>query len=358
MKAETEIEKHKQRVHQILAQEVQYNDQALKKNFETNEKDLSLPIKILVILGALLSGLFFMGFLLINGLLESGGGFFTLSAFTLALAVIIEIKYPEKIAPNAFSLTFYIIGLSTLSAALFNFEYSLNATLTILILLTIAITLLSKNHITTFSAAIGVNVFFSMLILFNEWMEVLNLHVLLLLVLNYFIFYAENIWIKMPRHFQKMYLPLRGSALISLVGVLSIFGFSKITQLNIELFWVSSMGLLFCIAYIFQTTSIFNASIKTNRIQTIISILLFAPLVLSPAVLGGVFIMLLSFRFKYNTGLVLGAICFIYFIGQFYYDLALTLFTKSLLLMLTGILFLFIYYLLFKNNFFDEKNEK
>lgn len=352
MEKETDLNDQKKKISLLLSKEVVFDDDEISLELKNRENSLSLPIKVLIILGALLSGLFFMAFLMVAGFLDSEFGLLFISLLTLILGFALEFQFPDKITPNAFNLTFYLIGFSTLGAALSFFDWNDNVIIISLILLSIVVLAFSRNHITTFSATIGFNVLIFIFIVVNEWFELFNLHLIFLLFFTYLIFYKENLWIKMPRRLLKMYLPLRSGIIISLIGALSTLGFNNLAELNLNFLWLSSFALLFFIGLIFYNTSIFDSNSK--GLQTTIALIICLPLILAPAVLGGILITLLSFRFNYKTGLTLGILCFLYFIGQFYYDLELTLFTKSILLMATGLLFLVIQYILHKNKLFDE----
>jgi len=86
-----------------------------------------------------------------------------------------------------------------------------------------------------------------------------------------------------------------------------------------------------------------------------ITLLTILPTALSPAISGAILLIVLGFLVNYKTGLILGIVSFIYFISQYYYDLNFTLLTKSILLFLSGILFVLLYLLTHKKLSSNEK---
>ena len=73
--------------------------------------------------------------------------------------------------------------------------------------------------------------------------------------------------------------------------------------------------------------------------------LVLIPLLFAPFILGVIVLILISFLVNYKTGLVIGILSIVYFISRYYYDLDFTLLTKSILLFVSGIIFLLLYIL-------------
>jgi uncharacterized membrane protein len=126
---------------------------------------------------------------------------------------------------------------------------------------------------------------------------------------------------------------------------------------NIDYIWISSVVIISAIIYLlFKLFKILNI----NNIQHKIGICIFAVLALlpttfSPTISGAILLILLSFYVNYKTGLALGIIAFIYFIARYYYDLNLTLLTKSILLFSSGVLFIALYLFIHKKLTTNEK---
>ncbi|MFM7078860.1 MAG: DUF4401 domain-containing protein, partial [Bacteroidota bacterium] len=86
---------------------------------------------------------------------------------------------------------------------------------------------------------------------------------------------------------------------------------------------------------------------KNKSITTAVAaLILTAPAILAPAIVGGLAVTLIGFAFRKKPLLVLGILSFIQFTIQSYYDLKFTLLEKSIMMMVTGVLFLAAYLLL------------
>ncbi len=351
-----EILDYKVELEKELGTEITINELAFKTTINAREKEPSLASKILILIGAIVAGAFFFGSLAINGLLNAPLGMLMLSLLMFGLALFTELKLSKNVATNAFNLVFYIIAFSTLGASLYWFEINDNINILILIILWLGVLAFSKNYISTFSATIGVNFLIFFWIVINRNYDLLNAHAIALALISFILFKNEAFFIKLPENIRRMFLPLRSALIIALVYVLSTIGFNHLAEFYLSYTRITGIVLLFLIAYVLYQTNISGVEKKTRVQQTIIAFILLAPLILAPAVLGGLFVTLLCFRANYRTGFVLGILCSLYFIGQFYYDLKLTLFYKSILMLSTGTLFLTIQYILHKNNYFDEKN--
>jgi len=117
----------------------------------------------------------------------------------------------------------------------------------------------------------------------------------------------------------KLYDPVRVGLIVSLIfGLISIGkrGLIPITQ---NYMWISSLIIILVTMYLVNTI------IKVN------------------------------FLVNYKTGLAIGIISIIYFISQYYYDLSLTLLTKSIILFVSGMMFLLFYFFTAKNLSTNEK---
>ncbi len=97
------------------------------------------------------------------------------------------------------------------------------------------------------------------------------------------------------------------------------------------------------------------SGVRQQAIIYICCVLVLAPALFAPAILGAILIILLGFYVNYRTALLLGTVAFIYFVSQYYYDLNLTLLTKSIILFVSGLLFLILYFFVHKKITTNEK---
>ncbi|UIR55037.1 DUF4401 domain-containing protein [Sphingobacterium sp. SRCM116780] len=87
----------------------------------------------------------------------------------------------------------------------------------------------------------------------------------------------------------------------------------------------------------------------------VLSILILAPTIINPGISGSILLLFICFYYQYKIGLSLAIIAFLYCLWRFYYDLNFSLLTKSIALMLSGVLFLIIYFVININKSSNEK---
>ena len=114
--------------------------------------------------------------------------------------------------------------------------------------------------------------------------------------------------------------------------------------------WISSLVVIACLLFLVNALMNFlgTRDIKTRIWVFLVSACLLGTTVLNPAISGALLVILLGFRAGHRTGFVTGALSFVYFISQYYYDLSFTLLVKSELMLLTGLLFFLLYFFIHK----------
>lgn len=128
----------------------------------------------------------------------------------------------------------------------------------------------------------------------------------------------------------------------------------SIMQFAPEIMTVFYIGLiLFITSKILNKLEVNNYSIRISIFIAIAIIL--APSLYAPSISVSLLVILACFYSNYKTGLGIGILAFIYFISRFYYDMNITLLDKSIALMITGVIFLIVYY--FTNKYLSS-NEK
>ncbi len=81
-------------------------------------------------------------------------------------------------------------------------------------------------------------------------------------------------------------------------------------------------------------------SLKIKIVFYSVSLFVLLPVFFAPAISGAVFLVLLAFRFNYKAAFAMSLLLLIWSIGQYYYDLNITLLVKSGILFFSGLLFL------------------
>lgn len=313
------------------------------------DDDQSLAIKILSVLGGILAGLAFFGFVALTGLLNSHHSMVISGVISVMMTFIIN-KVFGSILFTTLSVTFYIVGYILLTLGLLEMQIS-NQIVSMIILVTGLLSLFAiRNYLLSFLSVLIIH--FSILSLFFDQhdFEIISLYSsALILFLSYFILNEAKL-ITTYKHWMSLYQPMRIGLVISFLTILILYSRASFFEIPVQYIWPSSIvtlfSLIFLLSKVFYVMNI--GEIKHRALIYFMSLCLLVPLLWSPAILGAILILLLSFYVNHKTGVVIGIMSLIFFIAQYYYDLNLDLLTKSILLMLSGLLFMILYFLSYK----------
>lgn len=332
------------------------DEEKIQAEYSKENNHHSLAIKVLSVFGGILASLTFIGFLFMAGLYDSSVALVITGALLLGLSVWLN-KAFDTILIDTASISAFLISLLLMAFGLTQMEVDFNLILIIFILLSLACLVWVQNYVYAFISILVVNGCLLTLIMSNETYDLIHFLILFLTVALLMIFQKEAYLITGYKKYISLYPPLRIGMVISLLTCLFMLSKGGLFPFQTQLVWFSSAVMITGILYTFE--SVFKAMgiEKTPQKNIIygIAILLLAPTLLSPAITGSLLILLLSFRVNYKTGFAIGVISFIYALGQYYYDLHFTLLVKSILMMLSGLLFLGLYYVTHKYLATDEK---
>ena len=318
---------------------------ALEQGYANLEHEQgSLAIKILSVFGGFLATSFFLSFVFASGLFDSDWGLITFGLIIIAFAVWLN-TYTSKLIVDTISVCSYAAGFSMLAIGLSMVhvdENFIGLTCIILSMLTLIIT---QNYILSFIAILFINGSFLFLIAVNEAYSLIHVYnAALLLLLTYFFLHEEKVF-KGSKIIAKLYNPLRIGLLVSAICGLVFVATKNIFEINIYYIWLSSLIIIPLNIYVISKIIKIIGVEQTNTKAAIyaLSVLFLIPSVLSPAIAGALLLILLCFLTNYRTGFALSVVAFIYFVGQYYYDLNYTLLTKSIILFASGVVFLLFY---------------
>ena len=334
-----------------------YDEIAIENEYKKLSAEPSgLAIKVVSIFGGILAAMAFIGFLIIAGLYDSETGLIFFGLVFIGIAIYINLKF-DKLILDTFSITAFLIGFYLLAFGLISLHLNENLICLLFIIIALISLYISQNYILSFIAVLIINgSLLYMTVNFRSYHLIHIYNAVLLAALCYF-FLNEAKLITYGRTISKLYNPLRTGLIISVITGLVFVGKKQLFYFSSDYRWLSSIITIPLIIYV---VSVICDILKVRKLQTKIliygTILAFLlPTVYSPAISGSLLIILLSFLVTYKTGLAFGVIAFIYFISQFYYDLSFTLLTKSMILLLSGIILLLLYLFTFKQL---KKNEE
>ncbi|PHQ30411.1 DUF4401 domain-containing protein [Leeuwenhoekiella nanhaiensis] len=314
------------------------------------EDNQPLAVKILSVFGSILANLAFFAFLVLTGIFDIEIMLFVFGVIGICLSIYIS-RLPGKFLYDTLSASVYLSGYVLIGIAINTTSLPDNIINFIFIFSSLTCIALKPNYILTFISILLLNSSLLALLFQNNLTDLLHLYVSILTFLNVYFFLKEAQIITYCKGFSKLYNPLRIGFLFSLLIGLFLLGVKGILSLSPNYIWLSSLVSTVSIMYLVsKILRILNVTQVKHKwfIYSIVLVLLIAT-ALSPAISGALLITLLGHLVNYKTGFVIGIIAFIYFVGQYYYDLNFNLLTKSILMFSAGILFLLFYVLTRKN---------
>jgi len=336
--------------------ELQFEEEAIVSAYQNKNNNQSLAIKVLSVFGGLLASITFLGFLFIAGLYNSDVGLLIFGALCIAGAIWINKEY-DKIIIDTVSVSSFIIGFILLSFGLDKLEMTENAISVVFIFIALLSLGIVQNYIISFISILIINGSILTLIISNEGYNLIHIYVAALALIVTYVFLKEAKIISTNKALSKLYNPIRIGSIFSLLSGLIILGKKGVLPIPTDYIWLSSIifvsAIIYLLSYLFEVLDITKIQHKAGIY--IFSVLLLLPTALSPAISGAFLIIMLSFLVNYKIGLAIGIISFIYFISQYYYDLNFTLLNKSILLFLSGILFIGLYFFTHKKLTSNEK---
>lgn len=339
-----------QYLQQIATQEnspFDYNLDDIKAEYELRKANKSgIAIKLLSVLGGFLASLAFVGFLMLAGIYDSDEAL-TITGFVfVAGSIVLNIAF-RKLIIDTFSISAYLIGLILITMGLGDIMLDANRLAVLLMAISFVTILFSRNYMLSFLSVLIINGGFIFLIVNNEQLHFIHVYNAIILGLLTAVFLGEAHLISLTKFTSRIYDPVRIGLIFSLLFGLIFVGQRGIYDFNIKYIWASSVITIPLTVYVIY--KILKVMKITNLKQLVViyslSVIALLATGLSPAISGTLLVVLLSFFVQYRTGLAAGIVSFVYFISQYYYDLSFTLLTKSIILLVTGIIFL-VFYLL------------
>ena len=283
----------------------------------------SLTIQAVSIIGGILTAIFFLGFLALARILRSDisclivGSILILTTLTISRIVIRSFL-------DAMNITLYIAGCVLIG---FGINASINILFTTLMGISILTFLLSRGFILPFLSVILFNISF-----FGEAAHVFSsfypLQIAVVPILG-----TEN-------YFSK-YKPFHFGLFIS--GIVSLGGLSINYLISETNSWLVSCILSVCIwigilIMVQRIMQVMKVDHPVNQIGIyILCIVICLPTVFAPYLSGSLLLILICFHYGYKAECAASLLLFIYAVSKYYYDLNLSLLTKSMTLFFIGI---------------------
>ncbi|TMU55106.1 DUF4401 domain-containing protein [Flagellimonas algicola] len=323
----------------------QFDESAILEALGQDKSETSsLAIKVLSIFGGFLASLAFLGFLFILGVYESEVGMIVLGALFILGALILN-KTFDRLIIDTFSISIYLIGFALVIIALLNLDVNEDVVTLLVLITALGSLFVTQTYMLSFLSILGVGGCFLILIISNDQYNLIHLYLAVYALLLVYCFLNEATFFTSGKKLSKLHGPIRIGLLFSfLIGLIAL-GKRGLFPIDQNYIWLSSVVSFFAVLYLVKDLIkvVGVVSGNTKSLIYILSVAVLLPAVMAPAISGAILIILLSFNINYRTGLAIGIIALTYFVSQYYYDLNLTLLTKSIILFSSGVVFLLFY---------------
>lgn len=338
-----------------IAPEKFTDENAIHSIHHEENESRSTAITVLSVAGGFLACLAFFGFLVISDLLKSPKVLLITGVFTVLLAIVISNRY-NKIMIDTIGISSFLAGLIMISVAM---DY-LGSGDTLICVSLIAISILSlvavKRYAWTVLSILVIHGSLSSLIIIYEASTVLALYVATLIILSTFLFLNEAKMIIRFKAVPVFYEAGKTGVALCVISGTIFFAGNGLLPLSMIDKWLLSIVVVGLIVY--TTFALLNRVLQSGFffgrgliLLTTLSILL---TLLSPSITGMILLMLLTFYSGNKVLFFLSTVALCAFLWWSYYDLNFTLLVKSVLLMVSGLLFILIYFFTLTT----ERNEK
>ncbi len=332
------------------------HDAILKEYDRKNADDTGLLIKLVTIFGAVLAALAFLFFLAMSNMLNSG-----IALLVIGLGFIIGSIWlntlENSLAFVTTSITGFIVGLSLFCFGLEKVKSSTELSCFLVILIASFSLFTTRSYIFSFISVITIGGSAIGLTISHQHYELIYVYISVLTILMTYFFLREAKLLSGNKSIADRYEPIRAGLLASFLVGLSFTGLKKgIIPFSEVYKWIPSIFIVAAVLYLLHTiVHHFNINKPVHRWLTyLVALIVLLPTTFAPAISGSLLILLLSFAVNYKTGLTMGILGLAYFTAQYYYNLDLSLLTKSCILFSSGLVFILTYLLIIKKIKPDE----
>lgn len=316
---------------------------------DSSTRRSSIAIKILTIIGGILASIAFLGFVGIFDIFQSPNALLFTGVFFMVASFVLN-AYFKNLLLDTLSVTTYIIALVFITLALDRLHVGGTIIASFLILAGLLTIYLTSKYILTFIALLTFHVGSCIFLFDNEFYEIYSLYLVVCMVFTAALFLFEpEIIVRKYRVLENFDVLRIGSVFVLLIGltILSIGDWSDLSPIWLVI--PSIVAVLLIYYFLVRLTKGIDGQKAVQRsLLFVLMFFIFLPTVYSPGIVTSLLLILLCFYVNYNTGFVISVISLVCFLFEYYYDLKFTLMTKSILLTVSGLFFLVMYFLINK----------
>ena len=303
----------------------------------------NLTLEVLSLLGGILTAIFFLGFLALASILRSEISCLITGSILIITTLIINRRLTKPFL-DAMNITCYIAGCIL---AGFGMSSNIDVLFIVLIGISIVTMLLSKGFILTFLSVISFyTALFGEITILLSPPNPLNVAIVPIMAVFLFVNLLETKILSHTNGDLSKYKPIHSGLFVSCVLALGGLSINYLTQSSND--WIISVfmlaGILITVYKIMQVMQV--KSLIHQVCIYLLCILICLPSLHAPYLSGSILLILICFHYGYKAECAAALLLFIYAISKYYYDLDITLLTKSITLFCTGIVLLIAWYVL------------
>jgi len=311
----------------------------LSSDFEINSPWFS---KIITMIGAWFGSLLFLAFLFFIRILNSGESMIITGCVFIFVAIGISYANVRDHFIDSLSLSLSILGLILFMLGIGNITNTIQSACFAGLFVEILIYISAQSYIHKFLSVILIPACLLGTIWNSPIFDATQFIIGGLAVASVLIWTNElplQIWLKKKPYF---YIPTAYGVVLGLLLLLILSINNKFFVVHITHWYFTFLIAFLSLVYLLYNSLYISLGLSKKYFIIVISIaaLLFLPTVQAPGIISSALIIILGFAKSNRVLLTLGIIFLATFIISFYYSLQLTLLIKSLILIITGILFL------------------
>ena len=302
----------------------------------------NLTIEVLSIIGGVLTAIFFLGFLALSSILRSETSCLIVGSILIITTLFVN-RLLTKPFLDAMNITCYIAGCILAG-------YGMNRNMDVLFIVLIGISvvtmLLSKGFILTFLSVISfyMALFGEITNLFSS-LNPLNVAAVPIIAIFLFVNLSETKILSYTNGDFSKYKPIHSGLFVSCVLSLAGLSVNYLTKSTND--WIISVFMLVGILLmVYKIMQVMQVKSPVHQVCIyLLCILICLPSLHAPYLSGSILLILICFHYGYKAESAVALLLFIYSISKYYYDLDITLLTKSITLFFTGIVLLIAWYI-------------
>ena len=352
---------------QCFGEDLVLNEESMQKSLvdsyqrETN----SWIIKLLSVFGGVFAFGSFFSFIAMSNLFDKPYFSLFVGLVMIVFSNIISRTLHHLVMDTVILCTYFtgyfLIGLGLNKIVGYHWSDDAIASATLLIALA-SFLFSSRPMIIFFSVLIFEGAAFSFILIHDAY-DFMHVFFAVNVVLFFVLMTKESFFITTGNFLKHRYNELRNAILISLWlanyawMILSSLSSSQHNHIVLTHTWISSIaGILPLVWLLFDLGKRLQLKSPLHQWLMVIAVILFlVPTIYYPAIAMSLMILLFSYRIRLWLGVYAGALGLVFFIGQFYYDLHVTLLQKSYMMLGAGIAILVLLLLTRKKLFSHEE---